>query len=65
MATITYKDISRTYTNINVYVDGRVAGAIKQDGLMFFYLPKGTRIRDVGERFHSIRSVKNSLEQSS
>lgn len=60
---ITYKDISRTYTNINVYIDGRFAGAIKQDGTMFYYLPKGERVSDGGgSRYHSVVSVKDSLE---
>lgn len=62
---ITYKDISRTYTNINVYLDGKHVGAIKQDGTMFYYLPKGQRVSDGGgSRFHSIVSVKDSIEAS-
>lgn len=57
---ITYKNISSNPIQINVLLDGKTVGVIKQKNLMFFYKPKGSKI--TGIPFNTIREVKSSLE---
>jgi hypothetical protein len=58
----TYRDVTKTNTRINVFLDDQLVGAIHALGELFYYLPKGQPVAKKGTLCNTVEGVKRSLE---
>lgn len=61
---ITYMHLTGTPFRIQVKLDGKYVGDIKQDADGYFYRTRKSRGRHEGERFETVDAVKASLENN-